>query len=207
MVEQVFLGYDPGGAGANGAAILRVPVGGAPSGAVTTLGSVDEVLDWFRSSVGKADPEATGIDTMLSWATGQSGWRPMDLHLRMTYPSVQHSVFSSNSAAGSMAVQGMAMALRLRQVWSDIQLNETHPKVLYFALTQIPYSFGQPMITWLTNMIGMTNSPVIGNDHEWDALISAWATWQGQSGTWATDLMAGVQGILLPAGSVTYFWP
>ena len=48
----------------------------------------------------------------------------------------------------------------------------------------------------------------ISNDHEWDALISCWATFNGLAGNWKTDLMPGVGNLLLPqAGSVNYFWP
>ncbi len=206
-MELIFLGYDPGGLGANGAAVLRVPDAGMPDARVATFDSVDEVLHWFRGIAGETNVDGAGIDTMLSWSTVRSGWRPMDEHLRKTYPRVQHSIFSSNSAAGSMAIQGMAMAFRLKQAWPNIKLNETHPKVLYYALAHQPYKFAEPMMEWLHNMINATNPPAIANDHEWDALLSAWATCQGFRGTWTTDLMSGVQRLLLPAGPVTYFWP
>lgn len=206
-MERIFLGYDPGGVGANGAAILRVPDVGSPAAHVATFDSVDEVLDWFHDTMGVEEAVGAGIDTMLSWSTVRSGWRPMDEHLRRTYPQVQNSIFSSNSAAGSMAIQGMAMALRLKQVWPKIRLNETHPKVLYHALAHQPYAFAHPMVNWLVNSTNVANPPAIANEHEWDALLSAWATCQGLRGSWTTDLMSGVQHLLLPAGPVTYFWP
>lgn len=106
-----------------------------------------------------------------------------------------------------MAIQGMAMALRLKQLWPNIRLNETHPKVLHYVLTRQPYLFGQPLVTWLVNEMAVTNPPAITNEHEWDALVSAWATCQGLRGAWTTDLMVGTKGLLLPAGAVTYFWP
>jgi hypothetical protein len=40
-----------------------------------------------------------------------------------------------------MAIQGMAMAISLRNCW----LNETHPKVLYFDQTQLKYAYGDEM--------------------------------------------------------------
>jgi hypothetical protein len=106
-----------------------------------------------------------------------------------------------------MAVQGMALALRLKQQWEGIRLNETHPKILYYALSGSKYHFAEPMIQWLLDRFTPRVSLGINNDHEWDALISAWATWRGCTRCWRTDLMTNVTGLLLPAGPVTYFWP
>ena len=106
-----------------------------------------------------------------------------------------------------MAVQGVALAMRLRQHWPEIHLNESHPKVLYYALTNQQYAFGQPMVTWLLNQFAPPLNAEIANDHEWDALISAWSTWMGLTGQWNTNLMNGVANLLLPAGPATYYWP
>ncbi len=202
---MIFLGYDPGGIGNNGVAL--VDFGQSPPTAQTsTCDCVDEALAWFQGNT-NTTPTAIGIDTFMSWATGPSGWRPMDMHLVQTYPVVHNSVFSSNSARGAMAVQGMALAMRIRQVWPDIQINETHPKVLYYALAGQQYAFGQPMVAWLLNQFVPPINIGIANDHEWDALISAWATWMGTTGQWNVDLMHGVPNLLLPAGAATYFWP
>lgn len=206
-MERIFLGYDPGGLAANGVAALRVSPDGSLNARVATCDDVDEAVQWFRNLAGGIVPCAAGIDTYLSWATGRCGWRPMDTHLRKAYPSVQHSVFASNSAAGSMAVQGMAMAMRLRTLWPDMHLNEAHPKVVYHALTNLPYQFGGQMVSWLVSQVNATNPPAITNEHEWDALISAWATLSGVDGKWSTDLMVSSPGLLQPAGPVSYFWP
>ncbi|MEW6776429.1 MAG: hypothetical protein AB1405_09055 [Bdellovibrionota bacterium] len=212
-MERIFLGYDPGGKKANGAAILRLS---GPSKScsfdVHTFDSIDEVIRWFKNDIGPISPQAAGIDTFLSWATTQSGWRPMDEYLRETYLKVQRSVLSSNSAAGAMGIQDMAMALQLKQIWPDIKLNETHPKVLYYAIAGKPYKFGEPLAQWLSKQIGVTGLNIkkkIKNEHEWDALISAWATRQGLDGKWNKDLMKsnGSQTLLFPAGPATYFWP
>ena len=39
-----------------------------------------------------------------------------------------------NSLYGAMAIGGMALAFRLREKWPELELNETHPKVLLHAL-------------------------------------------------------------------------
>jgi hypothetical protein len=44
------------------------------------------------------------------------------------------SVMTPNSLRGAMAIGGMALAMRLRQLWPEIALNETHPKVMLHAL-------------------------------------------------------------------------
>src|SRR5208283_143220 len=124
------------------------------------------------------------------------------------------SVQDSNSVAGSMALQGMAVAMRLRETWGSIRLNETHPKVLYHALThpRQKYEYGPAMIQWLLDQFQGTLSlkKPISNEHEWDALLSAWATWKGITGVWQTDLMVSVptaERLLFPTGQVSYFWP
>jgi len=203
---MVILGYDPGGAGAGGVAVVDFQ-SSPPTAQTSTCGSVDEAVEWFQAHDGPP-PTAIGVDSLLSWSTGPSGWRSMDRHLRQTYPEVQNSVLSSNSAYGAMAVQGMALAIRVRELWPKIELNETHPKILYYALTGNRYpKFETEFATWLCRQFTPQIDVEMANDHEWDALISAWGTWNGMTGLWSKDLMSGVDNLILPAGSTTYFWP
>jgi hypothetical protein len=58
-------------------------------------------------------PDAAGIDTLMFWETGASGWRAADGWLRQKYPRAIKSVVSPNSLYGAMAIQGMAMAIKL----------------------------------------------------------------------------------------------
>jgi hypothetical protein len=106
-----------------------------------------------------------------------------------------------------MAVQGMGLAMRLRALSPRMSLNETHPKVLYFGMTGQPYVFGQPMVNWLVAQLNPLGGAAVTNEHEWDALISAWVTLRGMNGTLLQDLMAHAQNLLLPAGPVNYYWP
>ena len=188
-------------------AILRFPPNNRLTAVTSTCDSVDEALDWFKDEVGESTVDAAGIDAPLSWATGRAGWRSMDIYLRKRYRPVQRSVLSINSAAGSMVVQGMAVALKLKKIWKGIRLNETHPKVLYYALTGHSYKYGQPMVRCLLGRFTPPLTVPITNEHEWDALFSAWATWQGLDGGWANNLMKEAKGLLFPAGPVSYFWP
>ncbi len=209
---MLIMGYDPGGERKNGVALLHVNEKGDSEAWLYTCDSVDQALEWLQNQINDyrlGSVDAAGIDTYLSWSTGVSGWRPADLFLRDEYPRVRNSIFASNSAYGSMAVQGMAMALRLRHKWENIRLNETHPKVLYYALSRQIYSFGKPMTEWLLNLFGSYMKVTISDEHQWDALLSAWATWMELNGRWNNDLMANENNgpLLFPAGVVTYYWP
>ena len=204
--NRIVFGYDPGGAGANGLAFIK------QSAKLThvqtfTVDCVNDAINWLSNQMNGDDLNCVGIDTFLSWSTSRSGWRPMDDRLKRTYPSVQGSVFSSNSAAGSMAIQGIALAHRLREIWPNVHLNETHPKVLYFALTSKKYTWGQEMICWLDEKLDAEGGIDPENEHEWDALISAWYTLRASVAKNETDLMNGVGGLILPLNRVTYFWP
>ena len=206
---MLFLGYDPGGKAANGAAILTVS-NDVRSLQTATLDSVDDTLEWFDACLGGGVPVAIGIDSFLSWETGPSGWRGPDKWLREMYPSAKKSVMASNSTFGSMAVQGMAMALRLRDRWDRIVLNETHPKVLYYALTGEHYSFpgiNNQMVDWLQDTTAVPAMPNSLTDHAWDAAISAWVTYQGYKTGFSPNLMSKANNPILPTGEVNYYWP
>ena len=206
---MVILGYDPGGAGAGGVAVVDFQ-STVPVVHTATCDSVDAAVDWFQRRV-EVHPRAIGVDSLMSWATGPSGWRPMDRALREEYPKVLKSVLSSNSAFGSFVVQGMALAIRLRELWPEIHLNETHPKVLYYAMTKEKYpkekEIDPEFIAWLCRQFTPQIEIQITNDHEWDAVISAWATWKGLTGQWQRDLMNGATNLICPAGTSSFFWP
>ena len=112
--------------------------------------SVGDALKWAIKKLDNQKPDAAGLDTFLYWETGNSGWREADRWLRDKYSAVRNSVLSSNSAAGAMSVQGMALAILLRKRWPQIALIETHPKVLYYALANRTYDFPSDMPAWLT---------------------------------------------------------
>ena len=61
---MLFLGYDPGGKAANGAAILTVN-NDVRSLQTATLDSVDNTLEWFDACLGGGIPVAIGIDSFL----------------------------------------------------------------------------------------------------------------------------------------------
>src|SRR5829696_4436391 len=200
--NDVVLGFDPGGAGNFGAALLR-----GTDFLTITVNGVREAVAWAISQCGGQSPVAVGIDTLLHWSDGPSGWRPADRFLRITYPEARGSVLSPNGLYGSMAIGGMALAIRLREHWPEVLLNETHPKVLYHALSGARYQASkvEAAIEWFLERAGL-GARKINNEHELDALLSAWATSTGLAESWS-DLAAGHEQLLFPAGVVSYLWP
>jgi hypothetical protein len=152
-------------------------------------------------------PVAAGVDTLLHWCDGPSGWRPADRWLRRTYPKSARSLATANSLYGAMAVGGMTLALRLREQWPSILLNETHRKVLIPALGGEQYADAAPeaAMAWFANHAGRDVSGARGG-HELDALLSAWATREGLAADWG-DLVGDDPALLFSPGRVSYLWP
>ncbi len=206
-----FLGYDPGGDDAHGAATLEVSAQGAVLAASTQLVNTgDDARAYFATLLAQGETVGLGVDTLTEWSLGSAGWRPADTWLRQTYPAVRNSVVSPNSIFGSMCLNGMGVVHALRTAHPNLVVSETHPKVLYFALTQTGYDWASSaaqMHKWLLAQLG-TTCPV-GTEHEFDALLSAWACMQGVLGRWTRDLHAAptTSTTIKPAGQTKYFWP
>ena len=134
-----------------------------------------------------------------------------------TQTKVAPSVISPNGLRGAMCLNGMFVLRRLRREHKrpehrEIYVTETHPKVLYRALAGEKYDYGpgkdetedgkkekpRSMNRLLTRALTGQNGAAITdcaskikitNDHEWDALISAWAAFRGKSGEWSLNLL------------------
>lgn len=184
-MSSLYLGYDPGGGGAHGVAAID-----ARQAACATVPTAEDALDWFRERCRDQEPKALGVDTLTLWSTGPAGWRPADRALRTAYPGVATSVTAPNSLYGAMLINGIAVALALRNAFERLRITETHPKVLYFTLTQSVYDFVQrrdQMVQKLVDWVALGPCHV-GDDHAWDALASAFAARQWDTGEWPNDL-------------------
>ena len=153
-VDAPYLGFDPGGSHCFGVALFD-----GHGVLLGTTSSVDEALAWAVDKCGTRTPTAAGIDTLLHWCTGPSGYRPCDRLLKQRYAAKSGSIMAPNSLYGAMAIGGMALALRLKQHWPDIVLNETHPKVLLHALGVPKYdpSDLKSVVRWLIGTMKSTD--------------------------------------------------
>ncbi|MBI5011425.1 MAG: DUF429 domain-containing protein [Methylocystis sp.] len=203
--EGIYLGFDPGGYGKFGVAIIDGNCVKA-----STVSTVDDAMKWAvdECKARAREPIAAGIDTLLHWATGRGGWRPCDQQLRAKYPDVVNKIVAPNSLFGAMAIGGMALAFRLRQKWSGLVLNETHPKVLLHALGHgydpKDSESVETAIRCFTRR-GDYTEPNIKTEHELDAALSAWATQKGLAEDWV-DIVGDRNNLLFPAGDVRYLW-
>lgn len=201
-MTEIYLGFDPGGDRSFGVALLQ-----GDRMLASTVSNVDEAITWSVSECGSRQPIAAGIDTLLHWSTANSGTRPCDLFLRKKYPTVKNSVMTPNSLYGAMAIGGMALAMRLRQRWPEIVLNETHPKVMLHALgaeRYKPETVGAA-VQWFVDRAHCTEGTIQG-EHALDAAVSAWATREGLADNWP-DIIGADADLLFPAGLVRYLWP
>ncbi len=208
-MSPIYLGYDPGGGGAHGvAAIDGVDV------ACDTLATAQNVVDWFRERCQGRDAIVLGVDTLTLWSSGPSGWRPADRSLRAAYPSVSNSVTASNSLYGAMPINGAIVMRLLGEEFESLKITETHPKVLYFALTGNVYNYEQHAAAMVHNLaawIGLDGINV-DSEHAWDALVSAYAAHQWNTREWTHDLHELPQSdneFLTPVyGNIAHFaWP
>jgi hypothetical protein len=201
-------GYDPGGK-EHGVSRLTITQDLITACLVKTVDTAYAALNWF----GKSPPLAFGVDTLTAWSTGRSGDRPADRWLRQTYPQAESSVMSPNELRGAMCVNGMAVVWHFRNLWPNLLVSETHPKILYYAIAHQLYR-DTPLAqrtAALTQWLGLSGNLAIGNDHEWDAAASAYAAWKGLRMNCATDLhqtppLPG-ENLIHPAGPTVYFWP
>lgn len=209
MQPSIIIGYDPGGNGCHGVAELHMDEGEPARAETWTTSTAEDVISLIE---GRSRIAALGVDTLSRWSTGPSGWRPADRWLRERYPAVRNSVVNPNGLFGSMGLNGMAVLLVARRSHPDALITETHPKVLFYQMTGRRYDYardGAVMNAALAAALGVAIKP--GNDHEWDAALSALVALRGLSGRWANDLLelpteVGER-LISPCEDTHYFWP
>ena len=199
----MFLGFDPGGINRFGVATI--------SGSLVsfrTVSNIKEAMEWSIESSKGQKPVAAGIDTILHWSTGQSSFRNADIWLRKNYPQMSRSVMAPNSLYGAMTIGGVGLAIKLREVWPNLLLNETHPKVLYHALTKKSY----PRLdlsdaySWMKSEAKLSFTGLQPSEDEFDAIISAWATREAIRLKWKDSTVIDDDHIY-PVSDVHYLWP
>lgn len=213
-LDGIIAGYDPGGNKKHGLAFFKVVKGKIISCETDTYETAEAVI---RKIACTDNLLALGLDTLVAWSTGESGWRPADLWLRDKYKDVMASIVSPNGLYGSMGLNGMAVLLEARKAHPEVYITETHPKILNYYWKGPKYNYTENK----AKMDDVLCERIIGckfdikNDHEWDAAASAFAAFCGKTETWTHDLLKekskeknGYERMVYPAGEdVHYMWP
>jgi hypothetical protein len=127
--------------------------------------------------------------------------------------SVRNSVMTPNGLAGSMGLNGMSVLIATRKRFPNVAIVETHPKVLYWALSRQRHNYSTTTKSEMDRMLAEAHAVTLStaNEHEWDAALSALAAVRGVLGVWRRDLHAlpplPEETLVRPCGHSTYFWP
>jgi hypothetical protein len=202
-------GFAPGCSRA-GVAVVRQAPDDKIEARLNTVYCPDEAIEFYQQQIqewGESALKALGIDGKLSWSSGPSLLRPIDMYLRERYPGTMLGVPSCKSPSGNQVVQTITVALKIRQIFPGILLNETNSRLLLSALSGESYATGNVMNQWVRERFQPPLTvPIHGEEQLW-ALLSAYATWELLRGQWSDDLMKMGDGLILPVGEVHFFWP
>ncbi len=201
---MVWFGADPGGKNAFGVALLR------ESGTFDTdiVSCADDAIRWLTDK--QVTVTAAGIDAPLWWSSEAGGDRCADRTLRK---SPARPIQQANSLRGAALVQGVMLAIRLRERSLTRQITEVHPKALLRALSLSADDDDEQWIKIAEKFELVGERPQEDKDHKRDALLAAIAAREGSAGRWTRDLalckrLSGEQD---PAavlwGPVHYWWP
>jgi hypothetical protein len=129
----------------------------------------------------------------------------VDRWLRDTYGIHPGTVQSVNSLKGAVVVQGVLLAMRLRENAPSLPITETHPKALLKALKMEGQSWKAMAYRFCVD------GPEPENEHERDALLSAVAAREGARQNWRDLSVDRGASELDPKGiwfgPVSYWWP
>lgn len=171
-----WIGADPGGENNFGVAILKTH----GSAHVCCVDYVDMAIEVIREHV-PVLPAGVGVDSPLWWSSGRAGLRAADQYIRDEYGIPSKNVQATNSMWGSVLVQGMMFVARIRELFPQVNVTETHPKAVLKALHQDDWKrFFDELPVDLT--LGMLP------EHKRDAVISAIAAREGFENRWPIDL-------------------
>jgi len=171
--SMTWFGADPGGVDNFGIAVLQ------EDGTYETkcVSSVDEATDWI---FGLGHPNGVGIDCPLWWSSGRGGGRKADQWLRDQEGINPATVQSANSLQGAVLVQGIMLAMLMRERYPGIPITEAHPKALLQFLDLHESDWDE---------VRQHFKPLEGSappsEHERDALLAAVAIRQGMTGVWS----------------------
>ena len=119
-----------------------------------------------------------GIDAPMWWSAKPGGGRNADEWIRRKHGIASGTVQSANSLQGAVLIGGLLLAQKVREVFPDTPITESHPKALLLAFDRTENQFAE---TFKISGCG-------DNEHERDATIAAVCAREGFEGRWSTDL-------------------
>ena len=208
---MLYAGYDPGGNGTHGVAVIDV----------NKKGKIDSIIDrdvvedmksawsWFSKFEGLA---AFGIDTLLAWS--EDGRRSCDDYLRRSYGGTNgnfgklispSTVIPQNSLYSAMTINGAMLAKRACN--AGYSCYESHPKLMIGVL-DLTKSENKSIDEKYRSILADGSLKVKHRDDIADAIVAAWCAAQGHRGNWRRDLFKEFSCGLQPvADGVSYPWP
>ncbi len=213
-----YFGYDPGLDENHGVASLEVdPQGRFQCTAMDRVPTADAALGWLSERIGAAsDRGGLGIGAPTEWCLGSMGNRTAEDFLRTHYGD--RELTEPNWLTGAMPLGGMGVLVKLRERWSDLLVTETHPRILYTAMSHEPFDFdelGIDMSRWLARRVDTTtlvgDTWLVWSEASWNALFSAWVCAEGMKSGWQ-DLHDPTRSkapgtVVRPAGKTKFLWP
>jgi hypothetical protein len=209
---DVTFGFDPGGAGDFGWAVLERDFS-ARLARVRAAGSASHAAHAVSAACAELAPGdrviAAGIDSPMYWTP--SGDRAAELIVRDAMrargaPNVGGTVQHPNSLRGACVVQGPTTALLLRQRFQSIAITEAHPKALVWLLG-IATKGRQPRALLPEDFRPFLDCSY-SCEHERDACLAAWTalSMATRKAGW-TNLVEREADVLFIAGDVGYWLP
>jgi predicted nuclease with RNAse H fold len=170
---STWIGVDPGGEENYGIALIE----GSSVVHTSIVNCTDDAIKLVMSLLSNA-PAGIGIDAPMWWSSARSGDRKVDQWLRETYGLSGGQVQTANSLRGAALVQGAMFAHRIREIYPDVPITETHPKALLTALKASNKGSFEDRFGVLFP----------SNEHIRDAIVSAIVAREGFSKSTSVDL-------------------
>ena len=205
-----WVGADPGGKGKFGLAFLDAEQG-------LHCATVSSVEDAVKCVVGKGKPLGLGIDAPMWWSAIAGGDRMADKNVRDAIRGKckgrSGTVQSPNSLQGAALIGGAMLAFRVRQEFPRVQITESHPKALLYALRPDgqDHELDDKDVQRFAERFRIPSLEKL-NEHERDAAIAAVCAREGFKKHWRTDLARQPHPSELDPRSywlqpMHYFWP
>lgn len=198
--NKVWIGADPGGEKKFGVAILF----GNGTTKSWCVDHADAAVEKVSQTI-ECIPAGVGVDAPLWWSSGKSSDRRADQWLRTRFALSGGNVQAGNSLKGANLIQGALFVYRMRELYPEIPVTESHPKALWAAM-----QFG----SWpaFCTKYSITAPLTPAQLDERDAIIGAVAAREGFEHRWPIDLtidrhLSELDPMSYWLAPVHYFWP